>query len=576
MSALDEAPVTDRDPRSEAGEPTTGAALSGGPAPRTHAEKMASLFAGNMSAYGTYDAGNMSTGAGDKVEMRARTVRSPLTEALWTAHLAGERPLGVVPIREDNTCLWGVIDIDDYSLDHAALLKKTEALKLPLVMCRSKSGGAHLFLFVSEPVPAEWIRSRLEAWVAVLRLPKQPEVFPKQMRIDVTNGEVGNWLNMPYFGCGPDGDQSRRCAVKPGGLDMTLAEFLKHAEGLRASLESFEAAGATTPAADAERSGAGVAGSGAGGGGRPASDRGASRSRRDAEREIIELADEIALTPIGGDAKGEGRNSGLYRAAGRGEDLVRGAGLDRDWMQGRLADAAREAGLPDDEIETVLENARKYGQNRDKPAEDIRPPRRSRLHPVIDQMTIVEDSDPRIVRFSLEGGRAEVTMPARDAPNYTRFVSQCFEQAELAFEPMKAGEWAAMLQDATDRAVRERLPEDETPQHQFLNLLEDFLTNKYRGETPEAMLSGKPFEDPETDTFYFPLKDFRKYCDIRGLPTMTEHAMGHLCRKYLPKGSYGERQFAIKGKNVRAKSVPRSLFPPMPQAELPPRPETPI
>jgi hypothetical protein len=52
---------------------------------------------------------------------------------MWKAHVDGERPLGIVPIRTDDTVVWGSIDYDVYGEDLTALIKKVESLKLPLV-----------------------------------------------------------------------------------------------------------------------------------------------------------------------------------------------------------------------------------------------------------------------------------------------------------------------------------------------------------------------------------------------------------------------------------------------------------
>ena len=70
--------------------------------------------------------------------------------------LDGKEPsLGIIPINDDNKCKWGAIDIDTYDgFDHKKLIKKIVGKKIPLVVCKSKSGGAHVFLFVSEPVLA--------------------------------------------------------------------------------------------------------------------------------------------------------------------------------------------------------------------------------------------------------------------------------------------------------------------------------------------------------------------------------------------------------------------------------------
>src|SRR5205823_3164565 len=88
------------------------------------------------------------------IKSTARTLREPVTVELWRQHLAGERPLGVVPIRADGTCVWSSIDVDQYDTDLTAIVGKVERAKLPLVSCVSKSGGLHLFRFYASPTPA--------------------------------------------------------------------------------------------------------------------------------------------------------------------------------------------------------------------------------------------------------------------------------------------------------------------------------------------------------------------------------------------------------------------------------------
>src|SRR5689334_5620548 len=113
------------------------------------------LFSGNESAHGQYD---LSASAG----RQAKTLRVQPRMDDWKRHLTGEGPgLGIIPIREDNSCLWGAIDLDDDGTDLAALAAAIEARGLPLVLFRSKSGGAHMVLFLSEPTPAATVQSVL-------------------------------------------------------------------------------------------------------------------------------------------------------------------------------------------------------------------------------------------------------------------------------------------------------------------------------------------------------------------------------------------------------------------------------
>ena len=181
--------------------------------------KFKAIFSGLDIAYGTYVIkGERGDG---KQNGQATVVRQPPTDELWERHLSGIEPsLGIIPIRADNSCIWGCIDIDQYPLDHGKLVQKIASLSLPLVVCRSKSGGAHCFLFVREPIPARDMQAYLKACAALLGEAGR-EIFPKQSEILVDRGDTGNFLNLPYF----SGDAGTRYAVNPDGTAATLDEF---------------------------------------------------------------------------------------------------------------------------------------------------------------------------------------------------------------------------------------------------------------------------------------------------------------------------------------------------------------
>jgi hypothetical protein len=58
------------------------------------------------------------------------------------------------------------------------LIEKIRKLKLPLVVCRSKSGGAHCFLFTTEWVDAKDMQATLQQISAALGYGGS-EIFPK-------------------------------------------------------------------------------------------------------------------------------------------------------------------------------------------------------------------------------------------------------------------------------------------------------------------------------------------------------------------------------------------------------------
>ena len=182
----------------------------------TDITRFKAIFSGLDIAYGTY---KIEGSRGDgKQAGKAVVVRKPPTDDLWEKHLEGVEPsLGIIPIRADNTCIWGCIDIDQYPLDHLGLVTKIRKLNLPLVVCRSKSGGAHAFLFTKEPVSAAMMQNCLQACAALLGESGR-EIFPKQSEILVDRGDTGNFLNLHYFA----GDNGMRYAINDEGAAATL------------------------------------------------------------------------------------------------------------------------------------------------------------------------------------------------------------------------------------------------------------------------------------------------------------------------------------------------------------------
>ena len=119
------------------------------------AERFALVFRGLDKAYGAIDLSQASTNAGGKKKGKYKFVQEPRTTETFEAHIDGKSSIGIVPINEKNECVWGAIDVDTYPLDHTKIVQKIEKLKLPLIVCRSKSGGGHIYLFLKKPVPAE-------------------------------------------------------------------------------------------------------------------------------------------------------------------------------------------------------------------------------------------------------------------------------------------------------------------------------------------------------------------------------------------------------------------------------------
>ena len=187
-------------------------------------EKFIEIFKGLERAHGcTKVSAPIENGV--KVKGQSFVVRQAVTPELWQAHLDGKQSLGIIPINDNNECRWGCVDIDSYAgFDHKKLIDKIKEAKLPLVVCRSKSGGAHVFVFVTKEVGAEVMRDKLTEIKTILGYGGS-EVFPKQIKLK-SQDDTGNFLNLPYFNCT---NSTRYAFTEAGGAD-TIAGFFNSYE----------------------------------------------------------------------------------------------------------------------------------------------------------------------------------------------------------------------------------------------------------------------------------------------------------------------------------------------------------
>ena len=184
-------------------------------------DKFKNIFEGLDRAHGVTKV-TESISNGTKIKGKSFVKREPVTDELWQKHLDGKDSLGVIPINDENKCKWGCIDIDSYAgFGHKQLLNKIQKLNLPLIVFRSKSGGAHVFLFTEDYVSAKSMQDKLTEIKAVLGYAGS-EVFPKQTELK-SQDDTGNFLNLPYF----NSDQTTRYAFDKNGEAATLAGFFK-------------------------------------------------------------------------------------------------------------------------------------------------------------------------------------------------------------------------------------------------------------------------------------------------------------------------------------------------------------
>lgn len=179
-----------------------------------------------------------------------RTERGPVTPELYRRHLESDGSndgwsLGLVPLRDDASVLFGALDFDAKALPEVearALAQRASDLGFPLVWTRSLSDGVHAWLFLAEPASSADVRRLLHHWGLQLgwelkrgamtknRGDRFFEVFPKQE--SVAPDAVGNWIRLPW----PGGEraQGRRGLWAREG-SPTFAQWIAHAEDSRVS-----------------------------------------------------------------------------------------------------------------------------------------------------------------------------------------------------------------------------------------------------------------------------------------------------------------------------------------------------
>jgi hypothetical protein len=202
---------------------------------KTITDQFSELFRGYELGHGQHELFDKPDESG-KIKGRASTKATGATAKEYEVHLKGAgTSLGLIPLLKDDTCWFGAIDVDiqgQVKLNETIeqLEKRIRDLELPIVVCRSKSGGAHLYVFGAEPLPAKVLIRKLTEFAAALGY-GGCEIFPKQsMRADL--GDRGNWINIAYYGTlGKSGTD--RYAIRNGKPIKKIEEFLGYANQMR-------------------------------------------------------------------------------------------------------------------------------------------------------------------------------------------------------------------------------------------------------------------------------------------------------------------------------------------------------
>ena len=437
-------------------------------------ERFFRLFRGYSNAYGkTIVTGTEVNG---KAKANSFIVREPLTLELVEQHLGGFMGIGAIPINESSYCFFGALDIDDYSLDLVGLLEKIHRFKLPLVLCRSKSGGAHLYLFLSQAIPAVELRDKLAEFASVLGW-GTCEIFPKQDEVRTERGDVGNFINLPYH----NAEYTTRYALDKDGEPLTLAEFLDLAESCCCTPDDLKAIKGDTDG-------------------------------------VLPDGPPCLQQLSGGGIPEGGRNNTLLNVG-----VYFRQAHPETWAE-KLEEYNRDfcfPALPAREIVTIqnqLEKKNYFYTCKQEPLHSHCNRAKCRLRkfgigngqaiPMLSDLTVVE-SEPPVWFLDVDGSRLELS--TKQLQMQQEFQRAAMEQMYKMPAKMKEADWRDLVDGLLESATRIDVPDELTHKGLFVELVENFCTSRLQAHSPEELVVGKPWtEDGYTYFKLSALQDFLK------------------------------------------------------------------
>ena len=444
--------------------------------------KFKSIFEGLKIAYGQYQKGER--GENGKQKGKAFIVRKQITDDLWKNHIEGKgAALGIIPITESNTCKWGCIDIDEYNLNHHDLISRIRDFGFPLIVCRSKSGGAHVFLFTREFISAALMQQTLKRIAKVLGY-EGCEIFPKQTEILVERGDTGNFLNLPYY----NGTKGLRYAINDSGSSCTLEEFYELYDVCACTRQEVE-------------------------------------KIKVEEKKIEEAfpAGPPCLNKLASVGFGEGsRNNALFNIA------VYYKQAHPDSWEDKIVEANlkyMDPKLSNSEVQQLIKSVNRKGYDKyrckDAPINAVCQSGLCRTKrfgvgygeeemPVLGNLTKYKSSPPQWF-LDVSGTRIELKSEQLYSPPL--FALACLDQANLVVPVPKAKDWKQYFLKPMMQNLQEVEPlESLDPINQLTGLLQDWTTNRQAARTMDDVLNKLPFTDENKEFTYFRMDDFYAFC----------------------------------------------------------------
>lgn len=486
---------------------------------RSLAGEFMKRFDGLKRAYGTYNLRKVIkiTREGDKIIGKASTVHKEVTRQLWKDHLEGRNGIGIVPILDNSTCKFGAIDIDVYKgLDIKNLIAEIKRESLPLLPFRTKSGGVHCFTFIKNPIPASLMREKLSLFAAILGFGGS-EIFPKQSEILSDRGDIGQWINMPYF----NSDKTNRYAFTKDLKAMSPEKCIQAIDKITMTPKEFNAF-------------------------------------------TINVLSDISDGPpclqylITKKFTTGSRNDGLFNIA----VYLKKSSSD-NWKE--LVDDYNtsyfQPSLGTNEVSQIIKSIerKEYNFSCDKaPMKSYcnLPLCRSREHGVghlsgMPQLTGLTkfDSIPPIWFIDVDGGhRLELT--TEEIQSQSKFQKRCMEGLNSMPPAVKVTTWQGIVQALMENVTIIEAPMDASPRGILFEHLERFCTSRAQARNRDELLLGKPWT--QSHCHYFRMVDFISYLERQRFRDFKVNRICSIFREYGGEHAY----FKLKGKGVNVWKIP--------------------
>jgi len=473
------------------------------------------VFPGLNRAYGQFF---ITEKKGPKLDGYGKTIRESYNEELWKQHLDGKTGLGVIPIDEKNQCKWGCLDVDDYSVDIEKISK--QFVKKNLIVCRSKSGGAHIFIFTKKPVSASSMINKLKDIVKRFGFVKY-DLRPQQTQL-LNKEDVGSWLNMPYFG----GEQSDRYALYDGEV-LTPEHFIKWVD--KFSVDNLEEINLSFI------------------------------EKLNKSSEILQGGPPCLQQLLSQGSLGEGsRNNGLFNIG-----VYLRKRFPEEWQEKleEYNDEYLDPPLKPREFTSVLNSLDKKTYNykcKDSPINSVCNKTKcltcefgindEGTMPILNSITKILTNPPQY--FLTLSEKKVGPLSSKQVYSFIDFKQVVFENLDMLLPKINDKLWTETINDLMSRVISVEAPKDSSNEGRLLELLERFCTGSTSSTELEDLLRSKAvIQDVVTE---FRINDFMEFLDRHRFKEFKLHEI----TAYLKNLGATHSGKKIKGKFTNTWSVP--------------------